>query len=326
MRNKNAEGKSYINGNIYITEWIDGTKWSEPKETPKMKIKTTDGIEVFNAWVSKVNGNTYYFDTYIEGIDTTKEYVLEVELGGENNISDYKKANVTFGTKKTLGMYKEQNLIVEQNKIRFEGDTYRGDIGQQLDWIKLNKNAEGKSYINGNIYITEWINGTKWSVPNGIPSIVIKTSEGTKVYDAWVSNIGENKYYFDTYIEGIDTNQEYEIEIKLTNVNNVSVNNSAKINFGSKQELGQYGEYKVEVENTIMRFVNTIIKLQTIQEEITETQIVEEIKETINEGERITEEAENNDNKKDEEDEEIDESNDVIVEDEKKEETTIEEQ
>ena len=60
-----------------------------------------------------------------------------------------------------------------------------------------------------------------------MPKITIKTKEGKEVYTCWVSNVRENEYYFDSYIEGIDTNQEYVIEVELTNRGNISANKKA---------------------------------------------------------------------------------------------------
>ena len=283
--NQSSVGKTYINGNIYITEWIEGKEWSEPRELPKIRIKTVEGEEVYNAWVSNIGGNKYYFDSYIEGIDTTREYVIEVELASKNNISNYKKGNVVFGTtEKSIGEYKEKKIIVERDRIRFEGVTYNGDLGQQLDWIQLNQNNEGKTYINGNIYITEWINGIKWSIPEGTPKIKIRTVEGEEVYNAWVSNIGENKYYFDSYIEEIDVSKEYEIEIELSNPNNLSTNKKGKVDFGRQRKLGEYREYEVQIQDSKIKFIKLKSeKKQEIKEEPQEAEKSEVIEESLEE-------------------------------------------
>ncbi len=283
--NQSSVGKTYINGNIYITEWIEGKEWSEPRELPKIRIKTVEGEEVYNAWVSNIGGNKYYFDSYIEGIDTTREYVIEVELASKNNISNYKKGNVVFGTtEKSIGEYKEKKIIVERDRIRFEGVIYNGDLGQQLDWIQLNQNNEGKTYINGNIYITEWINGIKWSIPEGTPKIKIRTVEGEEVYNAWVSNIGENKYYFDSYIEEIDVSKEYEIEIELSNPNNLSTNKKGKVDFGRQRKLGEYREYEVQIQDSKIKFIKLKSeKKQEIKEEPQEAEKSEVIEESLEE-------------------------------------------
>ena len=287
--NKNSQGKYFISGNAYITEWIDGTKWSIPEEIPNISIKTTEGEQVYNCWVSNIGENKYYFDSYIEGIDISKQYVIEIELANKANISENKKGNAYFSKDIDLGNYKQKEMRVQKSIISFVGNEYKADLGHQLLWLELHQNAQGKSYINGNIYITEWINGIKWSVPNGIPSIVIKTTEGTKVYEAWVNNIGGNKYYFDCYIEGIDKNKQYEIEINLTNKNNTSTNKNAKINFGNKQQLGQYREFKVELENTFIRFMDETIRIKEVQKETVET---------LEENGQITETEETEANKK----------------------------
>ena len=251
--NNNANGEHYISGNIYITEWINGTEWSVPKKTPIIRIKTTEGEEIKEAWVNNIEGNEYYFDSYIEGIDMSKEYVIEVELSNAGNISKNKKGNAYFGSNIKLGEYKGKEMEVESGKIVFRTDEYSADLGQSLDWIELHENENGEKYISGNIYITEWVNGTKWSEPKETPKVIIKTEDGEQIKECWVSKIEGNKYYFDSYIEGIDINKEYQIEVELQG-NNVSKYKSGKVDLGEERELGEYKETRVKVEGTTIRF------------------------------------------------------------------------
>ena len=267
---ENANGEKYINGNIYITEWVNGTTWSEPKELPKIVIKTEEGEEVKECWVSKVEGNKYYFDSYIEGIDVNKEYEIEVELQG-NNASKYKSGKVDFGKEKLLGEYKETRVKVKGTKIRFESKKYSADLGQTIDWIELNENGNKEKYINGNIYITEWINGTTWSEPKELPKIVIKTEEGELVKECYVSKLEGNKYYFDSYIEGIDTSKRYVLEVELTNSNNTSKNKVGKVDLGEEKVLGEYKDYTLKVEGTTMEFE---AKVKAVEKQENNNQVV----------------------------------------------------
>ena len=267
---ENENKEKYINGNIYITEWVNGTTWSEPKELPKIVIKTEEGEEVKECWVSKVEGNKYYFDSYIEGIDVNKEYEIEVELQG-NNASKYKSGKVDFGKEKLLGEYKETRVKVKGTKIRFESEKYSADLGQTIDWIELNENGNKEKYINGNIYITEWINGTTWSEPKELPKIVIKTEEGELVKECYVSKLEGNKYYFDSYIEGIDTSKRYVLEVELTNSNNTSKNKVGKVDLGEEKVLGEYKDYTLKVEGTTMEFE---AKVKAVEKQENNNQVV----------------------------------------------------
>ena len=267
---ENENKEKYINGNIYITEWVNGTTWSEPKELPKIVIKAEEGEEVKECWVSKVEGNKYYFDSYIEGIDVNKEYEIEVELQG-NNASKYKSGKVDFGKEKLLGEYKETRVKVKGTKIRFESEKYSADLGQTIDWIELNENGNKEKYINGNIYITEWINGTTWSEPKELPKIVIKTEEGELVKECYVSKLEGNKYYFDSYIEGIDTSKRYVLEVELTNSNNTSKNKVGKVDLGEEKVLGEYKDYTLKVEGTTMEFE---AKVKAVEKQENNNQVV----------------------------------------------------
>ncbi|MCI8384564.1 MAG: N-acetylmuramoyl-L-alanine amidase [Clostridia bacterium] len=310
--NKNEKGETFVSGNVYVTEWVNGTKWSIPKQVPSIKIKTKEGQEVYTCWVSNVSGNEYYFDSYIEGIDTQKEYVIEVELTNTNNISSYKKGNVIFGEKKRLGQYQNKNIVTENQIMKFEMEQYRGDIGQQLIGIYANRNEKGETYISGNLYVTEWINGTEWSIPSEIPSIKIKTKEGKEVYTCWVSNVRGNEYYFDSYIEGIDPQKEYVIEVGLSSKDNISAHKVGQIDFGEEREIGEYQNYVMVLEKTSLKF-------KTKQMSINQMMIKEEAEEMAKEGNDKKEEQEEEPSKeemKEEEKEEIPEE-EVEVEEEK---------
>ena len=320
---ENENKEKYINGNIYITEWVNGITWSEPKELPKIVIKEANGEEVKECWVSKIEGNKYYFDSYIEGIDISKDYEIEVELQGEN-ISKYKSGKVDLGEEKVLGEYKGTRVKVEGTKIRFESEKYSADLGQTIDWIELHENGNKEKYINGNIYITEWIDGKTWSVPTTLPKIVIKTEEGELVKECYVSKLDGNKYYFDSYIEGIDTSKKYVLEVELTNSNNTSKNKTGKVDLGEEKILGEYKDYTLKVKGTTIEFkakikavekqennniVNSQIKEESKEEEKIivkeETKIEEETKSTENITNDVLENEKEEENKTDKEDKTI---------------------
>ena len=283
------ERGNYIRGEIVITEWIDGVTWSKPRETPKIRIKSTDGSESYEMWVSNIESNTYYFDGYIDGIDTSKEYEIEVESGSEENTSSYRIAKGYYNENKELGMYENKTVKIENNKIVFESETYRGDIATQINSLELLQNERG-NYIRGEIVITEWIDGVTWSKPRETPKIRIKSTDGSESYEMWVSNIESNTYYFDGYIDGINTSKEYEIEVESGSIDNVSPYRIAKGYYNENKELGMYKETNMKIENNIISFVE--IKENTLREENT--------KEIMNSNDELVLNEENNIDNQDE--------------------------
>ena len=285
---QNEKG-NYIRGEIIITEWINGVTWSKPRETPKIRIKSTDGTESYEMWVLNIESNTYYFDGYIDGIDTEKEYEIEVESGSVENTSPYRIGKGYYSENKELGMYKNKTMKIENNKIVFESDTYQGDIATQINSLELLQNEKG-NYIRGEIIITEWINGVTWSKPRETPKIRIKSTDGTESYEMWVLNIESNTYYFDGYIDGIDTEKEYEIEVESGSVENTSPYRIGKGYYSENKELGKYKESNMKIENNIISFVG--IKKKALREE--------NAKEMINLNDELSSNKDNNIDNQDE--------------------------
>ena len=291
---QNEQGKTYLKGEIIVTEWIDGVTWSIPKETPKMRIKEINGEESYEFWVLNIGENKYYFDGYIEGIDIQKEYEIEVESGKSNNISKYRKVRGVYNKNKELGIYKEAKVKVEESKIVFNLETYQGDIANEITNLELKQNEQGKTYLQGEIVVTEWINGVTWSIPKETPKIRMKEINGEESYEFWVINIGGNRYYFDGYIEGINVQNEYEIEVESGSRKNISKYRKTKGIYNKERELGIYKDNKVKIESNIIRFINISKEIMTIE---SNTEILQDEKDTnietfsvINEEEIIVEE------------------------------------
>ena len=93
-------------------------KSTVPKVKPKMTLKSTDGKISLDVFVTATGTNTYYFDRFIEGIDTSKEYVFEITSGDSRNISPNKSMNVIFKNQ-TIGRYQTYNIFIASNKIKF---------------------------------------------------------------------------------------------------------------------------------------------------------------------------------------------------------------
>ena len=251
-------GATYVSGEIVVVEWVDG-KSTVPEVAPKMRFKSTDGTVNMEVFVTATGTNTYYFDKYIEGIDTSKQYYFEVESGDARNISTSKKMNVYFkGTKfenTVVGRYKDRKIRLKGQEIIFEDDRYVGDINSQL--VKLSTElVNGANYIMGEIVVVEWVDGVS-TVPEVTPKIRLKSTDGTAEWEAFVTSTGTNTYYFDRYIEGINFNKQYYLEVESADERNISENKKMKVAFTGEfanKIIGAYGIEKMVVlqNNTIV--------------------------------------------------------------------------
>ena len=110
-------GNAYVSGEIIVVEWVNG-KSTVPSAKPIMRFKSTDGKVDLEVFVTATGTNTYYFDRFIEGIDTSKQYILEVSSGSSKNTSKNKTMNV-YLKDQTLGNYRNYALFLEDNKVKF---------------------------------------------------------------------------------------------------------------------------------------------------------------------------------------------------------------
>ena len=243
--NKNA----YIYGEIIIVEWVNG-KSTVPSAKPIIKLKSTDGKANLPVFVTATGTNTYYFDRFIEGIDTSKQYVLEVSSGSSNNTSKNKTMNVYFKNQ-NIGNYHDYKLYLNNNQIKFKLNTYVGNINSEIKSLKLgssNKNA----YIYGEIIIVEWVNG-KSTVPSAKPIMRLKSTDGKANLPVFVTATGTNTYYFDRFIEGIDTSKQYVLEVSSGSNRNTSKNKTMNVYF-KKQNIGKYHNYSINCNENKIKF------------------------------------------------------------------------
>ena len=238
-------GATYVSGELIYVEWVDG-KSTVPEVAPKMRFKSTDGTVDMEAFVTSTGTNTYYFDRYIEGIDTSKKYYFEIESGDPRNVSTSNKMNVWFsGTKfenTVVGKYKDKRIRLKGQEITFEEDTYVGNINSELVQFNVGQSG-GATYVSGELIYVEWVDG-KSTVPEVAPKMRFKSTDGTVDMEAFVTSTGTNTYYFDRYIEGIDTSKQYYFEIESGDPRNVSTSNKMNVWFsGTKFENTIVGKY-----------------------------------------------------------------------------------
>ena len=249
------KGNSYIYGNLIYVEWINGIS-TVPEKNPIVTLETEDGKIVSTLYVNQISGNTYYFDGYIDEIDTSKNYYIKTESGDSKNISPNKKATLNLLNK--VGKYSDYAYDIylnSNNTITINKNVYYGDATNEIIQFNLTNTVRGYSYISGQVIYIEWVNGVS-TVPEFMPRMLIKSTDGTYEKELFVSQVFGNTYYFDGYIEGIDTDKQYYLEMQSGDFRNESENKNTKVNFSSKK--GQYKNFKytVTIDN------NNIISLK----------------------------------------------------------------
>ncbi len=250
----NSKGETYLKGKIVVTEWIDGITWSKPKDTPKIRFKELDSSKCYNLTVKNIESNTYSFEGCIDDINVNKKYEIQVESGNSNNTSPYKIARAYSPTDKTIGKYRRHILNMKSNIITLTPTNYCGDVAPQIIKTELAKNEQGRPFIKGEIYITEWL-GPLWSEPDVTPIMtLVSTKDNKEKAQFWVNKISGNKYYFDQYIDGLDMTQQYIIKVQLNNPYNTSSYKSAQVQYPNNITLGEYDGSKVKIVNSKLKF------------------------------------------------------------------------
>ena len=245
-----GNGAHYVSGEIVIVEWVDGVS-TVPEVLPKITLKSTDGLVSYESFITPTGTNTYYFDQYIEDIDHSKEYVYELESGNPKNVSENKKMQITISNKE-LGNIKKWKAKIEGNTLKFVPDTYIGNISSELKRFNMKQAANGAHYISGEIVIVEWVDGVS-TVPEVLPKITLKSTDGTVRYESFITPTGTNTYYFDQYIEDINHSKEYIYELESGNPKNVSEKKKGQVKI-QNQELGIVKDWKVKIENNTLKF------------------------------------------------------------------------
>ncbi len=277
-KGEGANGAAYLSGEIVVVEWINGVS-NVPTMKPKIALRSTDGEVELEAFVKATGTNTYYFDRYIEGIDTTKEYELIAESIDPSNISK-KKVKVVdynrFSENKVIGVYHKQEITLKKNKIFFREYQYEGEMNTDLKELTKGNGANGATYLSGEIVVVEWINGIS-NVPTMKPRIALRSTDGKVELEAFVKETGTNTYYFDRYIEGIDTSKEYELIVESVDPANKSKKKLKIVDFTNHFSNLSLGEYH---ETEIILGANKILFDKKLQEETKEKSLETENLET----------------------------------------------
>lgn len=238
------KGNSYIYGNLVYVEWVNG-KSIVPEKNPIVTIENEEGKTVKSLYVKQINGNTYYFDGYIDGLDVNSKYYIRTTSGDSKNISENKSAKLNFSNKKgKYSNYAYNMYLNSDNSISIKRIVYYGDATNEITQFNLKNTTAGYSYVYGNIIYIEWINGVS-TVPEYTPKMKLKSTDGTYEKEMFVSQVHGNTYYFDGYIEGLDIDKQYYLEMESGDFRNESENKTTKVNFSKKK--GQYKNFKYTI-------------------------------------------------------------------------------
>ena len=125
--------------------------------TPKMTFKSTDGKISLEMYVAYESGIGYYFDRNIEGIDTSKEYYIEVKLQGKNNIAE--EASKTQEAKITkngqIGTCTNGNKVtVSKNHIKIEKSVKAKTMTKTIE-EKQEPKKEKENKTNENLMVNK---------------------------------------------------------------------------------------------------------------------------------------------------------------------------
>ena len=267
-----AGNASYVSGEIVVVEWVEG-KSTVPEVAPKMRFKSTDGTVDMEVYVRATGTNRYYFDRFIEGIDTSKQYYFEIESGDSRNVSEYNKVNVYYsGTKfnnTVVGKYHDKRIRLLRDKITFEADTYEGNLNTELKQFNVGIGTGNATYVSGEIVVVEWVNGVS-TVPEEKPIMRFKSTDGTVDMEVYVKATGTNTYYFDRFIEGIDTSKQYYFEVESGDSRNVSEYNKVNVYFTNSsyndKVIGKYHNYDIRLLGQEIIFEGGDSKIKNIDE------------------------------------------------------------
>ena len=270
-------GNNYMTGEIMAIEWVNG-KSTVPRKTPTIVLKSTDGTVTRNCYVRQISGNTYYFDLAINGIDTSKEYTMEISSSDPNNLSTNKTQVVNLSKfTSSIGRYEDKSAIIKDNKLTFEPYTYVGNLNTEL--FQFNKSEQGgAAYVSGEIVVVEWVDNVS-TVPIKTPKMRFVSTDGTVDMEVFVTPTGTNTYYFDRYIEGIDTTKEYRFMVESTDPNNVSEYNKVPVYFKGQwadKIIGDYHDTKIKLSNNCITFFKENNELEIKDEENNDFMIKED--------------------------------------------------
>ena len=252
---------SYLFGTLEYKEYVDG-KERKLDYNPVIEFKSTDGKKTYEVYLDKKGDNLFYFDRHIDGIDFSKKYTFVITSGDNRNVSSKKSKTLDFSS--INGIYSTYACSVNingNNEFIISKQTYYGVLDSGLFRIAINKNGQGKYYINGNLDSFEWVNGSKRKLQFN-PKIEVISTDNKVVKNCYVQyNAGYGsgyQYYFDSYIDGIDTKKEYIIRVTNIDLRNTNSKKSQDL-YSADCYIGKYSNFDVKYKNSKIYFSNAYV-------------------------------------------------------------------
>ena len=244
-----SNGSRYITGKIDINEIIQTHSYGLRKEQVIIKLKSIDGSFERDMFYFLESGATFYFDTIISDLNQEKEYYIEIEDINEKNLSTIELKKKKLETEdKIVGNYGELHIEISNNNI-IVTDKYEGTVQANIREISLVKNVLGRYYICGYVEINELLKNGDTRELSNLPVLTL-IGENGYTQTIYANNNGNGLYYFDTCIEDIDKLQDYYINVRVQEENNISDdNNKEKILEIPNKNLGKMNKIQVYIEN-----------------------------------------------------------------------------
>ena len=198
--------RRYLIGNIDAN--ITSTFGNVENRELEIYLKDEDGNR-YDTYHSYEGNNKYYFDINISGIDKNKKYGIYVKY--RNKEVELKNYDV-----KNNSLEYEVKMLLNTNNSKFEIKERENKIDINANMIELKSEllSENRRYLIGNVYAN--ITSTLGNVENRELEIYLKDEEGNR-YDTYHSYEGNNRYYFDRNVSGMDKNKKYGIYVKYRN-------------------------------------------------------------------------------------------------------------
>jgi hypothetical protein len=100
------------------------------------------------------------------------------------------------------------------------GAQYSANVNTEIISLSHGNNMYG-NYVYGNIVILEYM-GNQATYLKQLPRLTLKSEDGAVSIGVFVQKVKDWEYYFDVFIDGLDQNKKYYIEVDSNNPNNIS--------------------------------------------------------------------------------------------------------
>ena len=237
--------------NTTIYQIVNGTNTPLTK-LPKMSLESTDGSVSRWVYVENKGNNNYYFDVVTDDLDFSKDYVFKIKSGDANNTYDYQTFTVSDNF---IPVFNKNIYATIQNNTLNLANTYSSELNFSTSNLYFRKNWAGDYCLAGDLSILESISGINYTLSK-LPKITLESTDGSVSKWVYVENKGNNNYYFDVVIDGLDSPKNYVLKIKSGNSAN---NNTTEkiITLSNKSIIIYEKNLFFNILNNVIKFSNT---------------------------------------------------------------------